>query len=827
MIVHLLNFNNYYNRTYKPLSSNDDYSDYIVYIPDNDVNFNPNDGVNTVLVMNMPSMFDDKANYLVTVENREITSRWFIIDAERTRLNQYQMTLRRDLLADYFEDITNAPTFIEKATVGYGNPLLLNPEDMTFNQIKTKETPIKDETECAWIVGYIDRKTEAKSININSAVRQVPTYDTWADAPFGSYRDTTVKTNVSDLYFSMYYVPFAPPPAAELDYLDKIQFNMYGDTTFTERKLGLFERNDYINITTTSSQNTSQEFRYNNGKRLARGMYEYFQANEAAFKQNIGYLDSEETANLFNTYTADGSIIKVGENYYRMTLNKISNNVKETIAVTAATYGDLQDLLEVTAESTSAETSCSVGELSSDNNFKLTMSYSVYRLEATAISAPIDTEYTLSLPAANQRPHLEDAPYDMFCIPYPKDVTRYWGIYDGTFKKSISAQVSMLAAQAIAISLGSQLYDLQLLPYCPIAEVKDAPLGYGPISIANLNATDYNWVYSGESYNNTSIVIWARQSTFSTTITHVKVNDPEGTVTSKSIAIKVTEPKIQAMCDMYRLCSPNYSSQFEFNAVKNEGVEYFVADCTYKPYQPYIRVAPNFKGLYGTNFNDARGLICGGDFSLPTMSDAFIQYEINNKNYINAFDRQIDNMEINQKYQRMAEMINAVAGTAAGGVSGASTGFIMSGGNVPGAIAAGASAALLSGAAGMADVNINDKLRSEAIDYTKDQFGYSLGNIRAMPTTLNKVSAFNINNKIFPILEYYTCTETEKQALRNKIKYNGMSIGVIGTIQEYIQEEETYIKGRLIRIEGLDNHTTTEIANELNKGFYIKPKEEQ
>ena len=39
-----------------------------------------------------------------------------------------------------------------------------------------------------------------------------------------------------------------------------------------------------------------------------------------------------------------------------------------------------------------------------------------------------------------------------------------------------------------------------------------------------------------------------------------------------------------------------------------------------------------------------------------------------------------------------------------------------------------------------------------------------LGNIKAQPNSLAKTSAFNIDTRKFPILEYYTCTETEKQA---------------------------------------------------------------
>ena len=47
------------------------------------------------------------------------------------------------------------------------------------------------------------------------------------------------------------------------------------------------------------------------------------------------------------------------------------------------------------------------------------------------------------------------------------------------------------------------------------------------------------------------------------------------------------------------------------------------------------------------------------------------------------------------------------------------------------------------------------------------------------------------------MLEYYTCTEIEKQALRDKIKYNGMTVGTIGKIEDFTDStvEEIYIKG--------------------------------
>ena len=82
--------------------------------------------------------------------------------------------------------------------------------------------------------------------------------------------------------------------------------------------------------------------------------------------------------------------------------------------------------------------------------------------------------------------------------------------------------------------------------------------------------------------------------------------------------------KLANECDLVRLVSQNYSAIFEFSPAKSGGVDGFLADCTYKPWSPYIHILPKLKGLYGDNFvsiDDARGLICGGDMSLPQLSN--------------------------------------------------------------------------------------------------------------------------------------------------------------------------------------------------------------
>lgn len=811
--IRLLHFNNYYNRVFKSINDDDDYSELVVHEQQN-FNFNPSDGVNTSATLNVPSELEQEVNYALILEDGEIVSRWFVIEQNRTRLNQYEVILRRDLLADFYDDITNAPTFIEKATVKYGNPLLFNKEDMTFNQIKSKETLLMDATTSAWIVGYIAKNTEATNIDIQSTVKPVPTYSSWSDVPFGNYRGENVKGNVSQLYFSVFYRALGGSGDGG-DWIDRVQFNKSGNTTWKEYPED-GQAADYQAFQTYGNMNATKEGRANNGRLLANRLSSYYDNHQVEFNNALDFLSDSQTAEFLNTYSTTPTTIKVGESYYNVSRREVSTVSEKVVGIRNGS-----GLAELLADACEESGFTVYRSQISETNLRYVASYSIWTLVAEGVSAPVDTAYHASIPAPTQRTSLTDGPYDMFCMPYSVSNPRFTIKSNGS-DFLVNPEVSMSAAQAITTQLGTQIYDLQLLPYCPIDAIM--PTSYGNINIDVLTeGKDYTWIYRGTGdtdHNNTSIILWASSSQFSRTISKYYDLPASEVSTAYNIAIKVEEPKVQAMCDSHRLVSPNYNGQFEFNAVMNEGVEFFTIDATYKPYSPYIRIAPNFKGLYGGDYNDARGLICGGDFSLPIINDQWKQYEINNKNYLNAFNRQIENMEVNNKYQRIGEIFGAVAGTVGGSVSGASTGFIASG-SPYGAIAGAAVGGVVSGVGGMADIAINDKLRSEALDFTKDQFGYSLGNIRALPYTLNRVSSFNINNKIFPVLEYYTCSDTEKQALRDKITYNGMTVGVIGTVAEYIQEEPTYIKGRLIRLEGLDNHTSVEIANELNKGFYI------
>lgn len=129
---------------------------------------------------------------------------------------------------------------------------------------------------------------------------------------------------------------------------------------------------------------------------------------------------------------------------------------------------------------------------------------------------------------------------------------------------------------------------------------------------------------------------------------------------------------------------------------------------------------------------------------------------------------------------------------------------------------------------GIASNIMSDRLRDEQVNLKKDLFNYNLQNVQALPQSVSKTSAFNINSKYVPFLEKYTCTEEEKNALRDKLKWQGMTVMRTGQIQDYVWGDDTYIEAMPLRLTNLgeDTHMAQAIAQELNMGTYIFISEE-
>ena len=786
--VLLSNYNNYYNRTYK---RNDTYQEYINASASNilgiekSYNFNIKDGVNLDHIFNVDSNVDEP-NYclLLNETDNSIASRWFVLEWEKVRGNQYHAILRRDLLADNYEAITTATCFIEKGYVGPEDSAIFNKENITVNQIKTSETLLKDDSKTAWIVGYIAQDHPAlsdKQFTLDPEVDMTITgnfsdweYASWCD---GNPHTTIDESNVENI---VRYVLRA-------NQIREFQFNANTNKSFNS------VANDSWLVSSTGSKTAQQVLDdYTNSNWI--GNIYWTTVLDKIYLDNSSYANSTVMSTLNSLI---GKRVQFSDGVYEF-------NIVTSSDVTGWKYWDNGNLYNYLYSTVLTDLQELGGSISVVTRYPVAYYLNLTNFIITARKLQnIQGTYTYSISQSVRK--LDDAPYKMFCMPYYTGQYTYRFSVDGSSYIDVDKDVQMAWAISIAKELGKSLYDLQILPYCPISnwematnraiwsKGKSVDIGY----VVLKGASDLNYGYCS----------------------FCDISSKEQFL---KYPVEVLDYKIENQCDMYRLCSPNYASVFEFNAARNGGIEGYNVRYTYKPYQPFINVAPKFGKLYGKDFKDNRGLILSGDFSLPIVTEAWINYQLQNKNYQLAFDRQIENMEVNYGWQRAQGIANAVVGTIQGGTTGA-----MAGGMVGGPAGAAAGVLLGTGAAiagGALDLTMQQSLHNEALDFAKDNFGFQLGNIKALPNTLNKVSSIVANSKLFPFVEYYTCTKEERQAFHDKLTYNGMTIGRIGKIEKFLNpgDIQTYVKGQLIRLEGKhDTHEINEIANEFMKGWYI------
>ena len=797
----LSGYNNYLNRTLKYEETIADYIDKSDAITFSGINFNPNDEVTTEQILNVGDY--NTFDYLIVQdqESGNISSRWFVIDKTRIRNGQWKLSLRRDVVADYWNIIKVSPCFIEKAILNYDDPRIFNSEDMTFNQIKTNEKLIKDKSGCPWIIGYYAKDKSIKGDG-ESNVGIIPNNEPLS-IPFIQL-DSTLEG------WDFYHNSNLAPDQAALRAYDSYKYifnitNASSDNYYW--KVTLFDNKNVYNTEKKSKSGYAEYWSYglkaatsyNNKDKIGFGMFSA--ANEINAIETLNsiaptYISAEE-ARAQQLLTYQGKTIRTQDGkVYKVTVNssKIATTTLEVVSGTE---------IYIRMEEIAARAKANGVLQNSANMNSKTCNLVGYYYDYTISLEEIDLEELTYDMATPQKLITEDAPYNIFAIPYG-EIDVYNGQND-TFICSTNASIAMSAAMAIQINNPGIVYDIQVLPYCPLQE-----LLLEKKEIYPTDEKQYSLIKKGNDVKGVIFNVPYGRFTFN-------INE---LIKPAATALK---RKVSHQCDKWRLVSPNYSNYFDFSVEMNDGIDYFNVDCEYKPYTPYIHINPNFKYLYGQDFNDPRGLICGGDFSIAAVVDQWEQYQIQNKNFQNIFDRQIENMEVNNSVQAKMEKWAAAAGTLQGAASGAMIGS-MAGGGILGAAAGAVLGGTISGIGGVQDIKYNQMLRNEAIDFTKDNFGYQLGNIQALPNTLSRVSAFNNNNKLFPVLEYYTATDVEKEALENKIKYNGMTVMCIGTIEDYVTYDESYIKGKIIRMPLLsdDFHVANNIVQEINQGLYIQ-----
>ena len=760
----LLHYNNYFNRIIKKEDTVAKYMNADAhYRVASNINFNPGDGVNTSLILGLGqngNLFDvEEFDYLVAyevVDNiTKIDSRWFILEQDRKRSGQYELTLKRDVIADNYNDVVDSPIFLEKGYINDVNdPLLYNSESMNLNQIKQLEIPLKDETQSGWVVGYIpsdafpkvepayDRVEKKVTIPMSADITvnglnswnywqycsANPNYKFMADN--AGKRKVTVKIRSQRVWASSGRTARCDMVTANYAFYP----NSTDSGTYSQVNSGFIENSsgswnfpqwyqDYGPV--TFSQGTINSSICGKIFDPVRNNSAFNTALNAILGNGISIGDTSALRKLQDKIILDSST----NTYYRISV--ITTSASNPITVTSSVSGGQAALTAL--KNAMYYPNGAGGSLQGEYaTFTASNSSTSYAVQLTNVGVSLYVDLN------SDRAHLNDAPYDMFCIPFSDTLNLKYG----DTKFTCSKNVALSMATEIAKDLGSKsVYDVQLLPYCPNRTL--IVKSDSPSTTLDLTGVKYDLIKESATNAPKSAVIWCTESTFQVPITTesivvefkptadspisiktesyyeipngitaytnrmgvssstanslmiYKVDKATGRVLDRKwydtlailtegslniytfgnwrdpeISISLTDyanadyyyvfwlkngafggqflnklaekvkiakdysvlnPGNDAMtrklaneCDLLRLVSQNYSAIFEFSPAKSGGVDGFLADCTYKPWSPYIHIMPKLKGLYGDNFvsiDDARGLICGGDMSLPQLSN--------------------------------------------------------------------------------------------------------------------------------------------------------------------------------------------------------------
>ena len=118
--------------------------------------------------------------------------------------NEQILTLRRDLIVDYYDKIKNTDIYIDRGWAAKGDPFDTAAEGFSFNQLLKSRTPISDSTNCAWVIGYMStspiyyddaltEKTAASTVYSDSILNRAEGFNKMSDFP--GYNVSTNKPN--------------------------------------------------------------------------------------------------------------------------------------------------------------------------------------------------------------------------------------------------------------------------------------------------------------------------------------------------------------------------------------------------------------------------------------------------------------------------------------------------------------------------------------------------------------------------------------------------------------------------------------------------------
>lgn len=776
----LLQFRNYFDRRIKRFDSLASYYNYQLGQTFTNINFIPGDGITTELILNFDTEALGSPNYLIAAETSTDFTRWFITETERTRKGQTKFKLRRDLVAEEIQGIKEATAMINKGYVEWGNPAFFNKEPISVNRIpKTREFLI-DKSVSGWLVAYLPKSGKGENSWEDTGVA-FGTVAPQAQYSFASLDEARTAFGENNAYIGGMLQVYATPSwvvGSSLPKLKKYEYFLQNGGAWPVETVNSTSSQSYFEGTASLAPDAIQAgvtaIYQEVGKRLT--------PSDLSFK---GYQSVVDTVSKY-----DGATVK---NTSTGVIYKVSAEISERsvsdIFIDSWNNSDLNQVFVDAAKKVDGRFSETTGQHDFEHAPIKTSGCTCYfvKVSFTQVSDEI-YEWKIS----KKRRKTEDAPYDCICLPYRTDGINAVFKIDGKLV-DVDYNANMSLASSFSTYWGSNVYDVQLLPYCPVQDL--IVPGTGGIAV---DSTKAGVVYQYDTASKT-LVCFCR------------------TINSKfSISKQLIPPKTKTdfLCKHYKLVAPNFSSEYEVPVFENGGVYYWNVTETLIPYSPWIQVVPQFKNFNGADLKDSRGLIVGGSLSITQTTTAWAEYLRSNCNYSQIFESQMAYQEYQQKNSMIASAIGSVGGALTTGVG---TGILTGG------VALGVGAGLASGAAGVADLLVQNKMNQKANEFAREQRELSLSNIKSTPATISKVTSINSNFCVWPYIEFDVCGDGEYELVDTYLKMYGMTINQVGTLENFMKKDY-YCSADILLADNIygDANYKNQIKSEVSQGFFYE-----
>lgn len=804
--------------------TNSEINQYKLYEEDN-VAFNHGDFVNCECVTK-PSVpvLNKQPNYMIVYNGATIESRYYVLsyqymDGEPAEnFGTYRATFIRDVVVDFKRSLTQQLCRVRRGNLPKNqfSPILVQPEGINLNKIKVNQIDIKSwDGDAQWLTIFYDQTVEEANRTI--------TFD-WSENVFADYQFSTMKSDYSAQGFSL-----------NESGTSKTAYKR----TVREYELILKGSNnskDWIDVKVLS------------GGYVVVGALEGSQGSDAAIEAGLllnlaPVSDILEICDILEAEYGYDNTSKISTlvNKYNNQLIQLTDEISRTNISTGE-------------KSTSKSTSSSISARVAQEIGQIIVKYggsSIYQncpyefVEVnfdllnwqTLFTGVPTTPGQLILPGNFK---LDSINLGCVTIPFGSNIT----LKNGSTTYTMDSATAKSIATSGWTNTGSSIKDIQILPYCPMGQLNSEKAGAAASNTIDISSQNENYKIPMNITASDTAVYYGLVVTQSS----LDYRFPLNLTISDNL-------KIESMSKTYRLMSSNHKSGFDFNLALNNGVQYVSMSYTLKPYDTIFRICPVFNqdSLYGGNYKDARGLIWQGGFSLSQITDAWVEYKLQNSTYESVFDREIKSLEVSQDAARQQEILAyqtayknaqtsidaakskaALAGITGIGsaIVGAATGNPMALMGAAGALTGGLNSAIGIGAqqetadrnlaAAKESQRLNDTLRAEAIDYKKDIWYLTNQAIEARPSTIAANTEYSHINNNKAYIEVYDCSEIEKEYLAKYLKYHGMKIDQIGLLKNYLIEDGDYIEATPLFLEGLMPVISNAINAELSAGMYVQ-----